>query len=260
VKNKKAQTTPAAFADIIPTTTDPRVFKKLEALCAIAIAASKNDPVVRAAIASLNIEMRTVAGERIGHDGIDNTVLSQLLKRTDPNKPMGHVPPAPMRDPIDVLELNGVLEPVHVSAARGMRDIWQAFGRCLTVSGRGYERSGGGVKRASALQPLDVMGEETWEFYKEVFTPWYNTVKNLTISKKTTGNVKAFDIIFRIVIDEYFPDAVDSFMQLESGTALRVMKTHLGRFFDAANGQFFTTDQNTSQRMVDDTDKVAVAA
>jgi len=229
--SKKNRTATAAFANVIPTTTDPRIYKKLEALAAAALTHSKNAPEVRAAIASLNLEMRAAAEAQLGHDGVDNTGLALLLKRTDPARSNAHVAPAPARDPIDVLELQGFLEPIHVSAAFGLRDVWAAFGRCLSIAGRNYE-GGGGAKRGCAMQPLDVMGDNTWEFYQEVFIPWYQSVKDLKVNRKDTGNVTAAQIIFRVVIDEYFPEQVDAFLQLVPGTALWVMKKHLGRFYE----------------------------
>ena len=220
-----------AFNSIIPATIDPRVFRKLEALCSIALQYGQNHSQVRDAIAALNLEMRKVSGERLGHDGVDVSALSQLLKRTDPNKPLVHKAPAPLRDPVDILAREGKLDAVQENAASCIREVWNAFGRCLTVSGRGYDRGGGGIRRASALQPLDVMGEDTWALYQGTFVPWYNRAKEAKVGCQSTGNVTRLQIVFRVVIDEFFPEQVDKFLRLEGGTALRVVQGQLASFF-----------------------------
>lgn len=221
-----------AFNSIIPTTIDPRVFRKLESLCSIALQYGDNHPNVRDAIAALTIEMRKVSGEHLGHDGVDVSAISQLLRRTDPKKPLVHQAPAPLRDPVDILERDKKLDAVQVNAASCIREVWKAFGRCLTVSGRGYDRDGGGgIRRASALQPLDVMGEDTWDMYQRVFIPWYNRAKDAKVGCKVTGNVTKLQITFRVVVDEYFPEQVDKFMTLDEGTTLKVVQGQLARFF-----------------------------
>lgn len=227
-KTKRTAVT-AAFGEIIPTTMDPRVFKKIESLCVAALQYSAN-PQVRQAVVSLNLEMCLLADSRHGHKTVDCTTLGQLLKRTDPDKPI-HQAPAPQRDPMDVLEKMGVIYPSHVSAGEVMREVWTAFGRCLTVSGRGH--GGGGVlRRSSALQPMDVMGQETWDIYKDCYKPWQDRAMARTVPCKDTGNTTAFRIVYAVVIDEHFPNSVDNFMQLEPGKALSVLKHELGHFFD----------------------------
>lgn len=263
MKQKNRGADAPAFSSIIPSIVDPRVFRKLESLCSIAIKFGDNHPQVREAIASLNIEMRKVSGEHYGHDSIDVTTLTQLLKRTDPNKPIQHQQPAPMRDPIDVLELNRVLDSNQVNAADSIRTVWQAFGRCLTVSGRGYDRGGGSMRRATALQPLDVMGDDTWALYKETFVPWYTRAKEQKVGCKVTGNVTKLQIVFRVVIDEYFPEAVDKFLFLEDGTSLKVLRGQLSRFFNPepfVPALAATDSGDSGVRMVDGTTPVAQAA
>jgi hypothetical protein len=274
MKRKRAgRQQPTMLDGHLNTILEPRIFRKVETFCNAAISYSNNHPTVREAISALVLEIRMQALNKFGHDSIDSQNLSFLLKKTNPNKPYEHQTPTPQLDPIDVLERQRRLEPSQVSAANTIREVWKAFGRFLVISARGYDRVNGGVKRAHALGPMDVMGQELWETYSNIYKPWYELTKEKTVAKEKAGRVKVITVVFAILLDEHQPVEVDVAYGLERGTALDLLKQELSLFFDPhavlgggeaeetpATGTQKPTSGQTTPRMVPATQPALVAA
>lgn len=218
--------------NVLHTALNPRLFRALEKLCVAAISCSDNHPLVRAAVASISLELRLSAQSMHGHETVDAMAIHGLLKKTDPNRP-AHKAPASRLSPLTELEARHKLGPSQLSAAQVIQVVWRAFGKFLTISGRGYDKGSGQVTRARALQPMDVMGQEVWETYRNLYCPWYEKASRRSVNRKV-GRVAVTEVVFKIVLPDYdlHPHEVDQLYGLKPGDALKTLRHELGIFFD----------------------------
>ena len=230
-RKPRAKVDASAFPITVPSLFDPKVFRAAERCLALSLS-TNNSEANRNTINQLIVEIANVARDKYGHESVESLALRQLLKRTAPRdenyNPHAH-PPEP--DIIEYLQDQKRLTPTEYSAAMVIRSVWRAFGRYLTISGKGFDRTGGG-KGASALGPVDVMGQETWEQWRDLYTPWYETAKARSTNRIKTGWVYNTELVFKIVVEGYRPEDLDKGFGMTSGAAYGALKAELGRFFD----------------------------
>lgn len=205
---------------------DPRLFRAVERVCSLAIQLSGNTTSMRETVAAFSLELQMQGMSRHGFRTADAEAIHNLLARTDPNR-RTELP----RIEKDIFEyLSKSLDVTQLSAAGAMRNVWDSFGRFLTVATRGFE-PGGGSKRTSVQQPLDVMADDTWECYKEFFKPWISAASRRTTGRIKTGNMVNCEIVHRIIVEEQFPSDVDRLCCLPPGAALKTFRYELNQFY-----------------------------
>lgn len=210
----------------LDTVIDPRLFQRLETVLSQALQSSGNDPRLRETMNAFSLEVKMQSMSRFGYITTDSEVLSTFLRKTDPNHKEG------VRKPEgDIFEyLQKVLESDCYGAALTMREVWDCFGRFLQVASRGFER-GGGAKRSTVMQPLDVMPDEVWEIYKDNFKPWISAASRRRTPRLGTGNVINAEIVHRVIVMEQFPAQIDGYLGLARGQALKTLKIELALLY-----------------------------
>lgn len=222
---KKEQRVVVVEAPAAPMVLPPRLYKPLEDVCRAALDYGGNAAGVRDPVRKLAFAMRAIAEEEVGHLTTDITMLESLLKRTDPRQaelPLGKTRP---KDPVEVLFKQRHLNSDQRAAALFVRDVWNAWGRYLVVSGHGFDGEGGGTRRLR--DPFEAMGQDLWDRWKTIYKPWYELVKREYAPRKSGGMVPVSKLVLSIIIEPVFPGALDDLERLERGTCLRVLKEQL---------------------------------
>lgn len=215
----------------VPFVLSPEFSRALQAFCKNALYYGDNHHILRKNIVTLNMLMVATAEEHFGHLPIESRMLHELLQRTvlnpDGPKKLDHRKP-----PIKELEDKQILDPGQLNAAHKIAGIWDAFGRFLQVSGRSYQKGG---KRARIMQPLDVMDQETWELWKDVYVPWYDRAQKRHVTAPATPGSRKMShaaLVLNVVLGDHHPDILDRACLWEDGMALNALRAELDRFND----------------------------
>jgi len=223
----------SALASSIQTILSPKLFKEVEALCVQAIASSGNHDAVRRRIGGVIFQMRMLSMAAFGHETIDTYMLSQLLERTNPDYKPPMASDAPTRkDPITEMENRHQLDADQLSAAMIFREMWTAWGRFLQITSRNYEGQGDGGNRSKALNPIDVMSQDVYEKWQNIFVPWARASKERAVPRRRFGKVLPEHILFEVIVKGNFPDEVDRQLNLVPGSAKKCLKQELKLMLD----------------------------
>jgi hypothetical protein len=90
------------------------------------------------------------------------------------------------------------------------------------------------MRKASALQPVDLMSDETWKTWQRLYIPWHNGAKNRKTWSNHHGGVPNTEIVFRIIVEEFFPEELDGGFGLEPGDAKNTLKRELSLFYTSS--------------------------
>ena len=240
-KKKKDKKPTIVLNLIAPVVLPPRLYSPLESLAKDALLYASNHSGMRKAISNLVFAMRSIAEESVGHITADIIALEALLKRSDPRQqelPLRE----PEKDPIVELARQKHLNEDQEYAAQYIKKVWTAWGRHLQVAARSYDGGGGGGDKP-LMDPLSGMGQELWESWRDVYTPWYDLAKtraqwwyyplskDQTIKGKTErtrgGMVANTKLVLAIIMEPVFPGNLDMLLRLDRGTSLRVLKEEL---------------------------------
>ena len=236
----------------IQTVIDPRIFRAIEKVAVQAIQQSGNDKTVRDALAALSLEIKMQSMARFGFYTADSEVLSNILRRTDPDRKVEQQ----TRAERDVFEhLKEILDMDAYASALLLRDVWDAFGRFLNIASRsGFE--GGGARRTKVMQPLDVMSDDTWETYKDFFKPWITAASRRHTPRLRNGTILNSEVVHRILVEETFPAVCDQLLGLAPGAALKTLRYELkmvssgGQPNEEGERSYVTADQAPAKQAV----------
>lgn len=205
--------------------TSPKIFTNLFQLFQRYLKDQNNSQSSREFLAQMAFAFRQEAYKRFGHDSAETFALAKLLRQ------VGDGPASAKGRPDALTYLNKSDNPRtrltadEMSAVEYIQKIWQAFGRFLFMGTRNLERAG---TRSRVLSPMDVMTEDTWIHYKEIYCPWYEVAKKITVNRRQTGGpLSVASITFKIVVEDVYPDALDLGFAMTEGTALRAFKAGL---------------------------------
>jgi len=184
----------------------------------------------RELVAQLALTLRQEALRKFGHDTLETFKLARLLREGTARwqaKP-------PRLDSISHMKrylhkphrLSGDQE----SAANDIRMVWEAFSKFLEIAGRGI--GGGGSSRAQALGPVDVMGESLWEHHRDIFKPWQNIASRTVVRRRTVtdNHLTIAAVVFKVLVEDLYPEELDTHFALVKGTALRALKAGLDAY------------------------------
>lgn len=206
------------------------MFHSLERLCKDALAYGSNHAALRQSMTAFINAIRTEAHKKYGHDTVDVVALTALMQRAERaewHRPEVYVDGQNVaREPIEELFRQAHLDAGQRSAATLISDIWNAWGRFLTVAARTYDQKSART-RARALDPWWVMGDEIRELWKDVYQPWYTAAQKKQIATLRGGMVTAAKLVIHVVVVPMFPGQLDRSERLEPGTSLRVLKEEL---------------------------------
>lgn len=225
-----------ALADLAPFEAElhlllpAQVWPFVEALCRLLLQHGTDRQQSRDLIAELALTCRQEALRKFGHDTLETFKLSRMLREGTSR----WTPKAPRVDAITYI--NSAKHPPHRftgdqdTAANDIRDVWGAFGKFLEVASRSI--GGGGSARSQALGPVDVMGEDLWAHHRDVFKPWINKAARTVVTRRTsTGNhLSIAAIVFKVLVDDVYPEEIDNNYALIKGTALRAVKAGLDAY------------------------------
>lgn len=218
-------------AKITLSVLDIRIFRAIELLVRAAIDYSGNHVQVRTAAIALTHAMKAVAEELHHHDTPDVLSLLSMLRRADPRfAEVGGRPPEAI--PLTLMEARRQLTPEQISAARMVLLVWRAFGRLLTVVARSYDGTAGG-KRNRVLQPVEVMGEDLYDQWRQYYVPWYNKA-NVLMIKDLSGfpcTTRA-RLVINVVVEDKFPATLDKGLKLKRGTVAEILREELTNLAD----------------------------
>src|SRR5580692_5448123 len=161
---------PDPLANELQMIMTPTIFSYVEAICDAYLKASKQDHPSRDLLAKFSLAMRAEAFAKFGHDTLETFALGKLLREVT----LSH---AERRGRLDSLShINGYankgarLSGEQQTAAEYIISVWAAFGKFRTIGARGFE--GGGSRSGQVLQPLDVMGDDLFKHYRQIYSPW----------------------------------------------------------------------------------------
>ncbi|HKX36995.1 MAG TPA: hypothetical protein VJM79_10085 [Rhizorhapis sp.] len=192
-----------------------------------------NDKVSRDLVSQMALACRMETMARFGHDSLETFALAKMLRTDGPRFRQ----PAPRPDAIT--HINNYphkphrLEMDQENAANDIIRVWTAFGKFLEVSSRSI--GGGGSARSQALGPVDVMGQDLWDHHRQTYTPWYQIASKIPVARRTAGlSLTVAGVVFKILIEDLYPEQLDSQFALIKGTALRALKAGLTAYADPA--------------------------
>jgi hypothetical protein len=218
------------ITESIVSTLDPKVFKTLESLCKTALTYGDNHPNIRNAVANLSFQLQQHSMSIHGELTIDVITIQQLLRKTDPR--YEHQRPAIEQDPIIELSQGNYpkLSPDQQSAAATIRRIWQCFSKFLAVASRNYNTKSG--KKHRILLPLDVMDQNTYDTYRDTYSPWINKAKLTPIVnfKKKPLSTSHGEVVLAILTQDWFPKQLDLAHRLPRGSSLFALQHQLNLF------------------------------
>lgn len=211
----------------------PAVFRAVRSLAQDALRYGNNHHSVRHAVAALQSVLRGEARTRYGHETtVEVLALSGLLRRTNPQlAERGLLRPPVELDVVQELEYRHELNSTQAHAALQIRDIWRAWGRYLEASGQAFERRGG-ARRATALNPVLVMGQDLWNLYVARYRPWYDGINRKLIARGPGLKLRVPDLVFKMVIENQMPEQCDQRYGFKAGASLRVLKHQLDTYAD----------------------------
>ena len=209
--------------------TSPALFNFIEAICKGYLEADRNSNISRNLIAKFAFAFRHEAFLKFGHDTLETFALAKLLRATEPEqKRAGRLDAVSYINSQKQKSLRFSAE--EVTAAEYIIEVWKAFGKFRMIGGRGIDGGGGG--KSQILQPLDVMGEKIWKHHKEIYSPWYEVAKKITIARlRGQGAISMAAIIFKVLIEDYYPDGLDEAFGLCRGDTLKAVKAGLSCYW-----------------------------
>jgi hypothetical protein len=108
--------------------------------------------------------------------------------------------------------------------------VWAAFGRFMSIASRGL--GGGGGSRGRVVQPVDVMDQELWDHHRDVYTLWYNQAKITQVDRRRgSSHISLAAIVFKILIDDLYPEEMDIAYGLVRGSSLKGLKAALSAYW-----------------------------
>lgn len=216
-----------------PVVISPLVFRAFRSFAQDALRYGNNHHALRNGIAALQSTFRSEARRQYGHETtVEVVALSGLLRRTNPQlAERGLLRPPVEMDVVQELEYRHELDSGQAHAALQIREIWRAWGRYLDVSGQAFERRGG-VRRASALNPVLVMGQDLWELYISRYRPWYDKTSRKLIVHTTSTRLTVPDLVFKMVVENQMPEHCDQRYAFKAGSSLKVLKHQLNAYTD----------------------------
>lgn len=212
----------------------PKVFDLVHQLARRYLQICEHDQPSRELIALLALMMRQEAFARFGHDTLETVAIGKLLVRSAPPARKGRLDAlthiSRYRSPRMRLDAD------QEAAAKHIQTIWQAFGKFLFIAQRGM--GGGGGQRSRALAPMDVMDEDIYQHYREYYVPWYNLAAKTKVKRQDEGNssVTLAGIVFKILVEDVYPESIDAAFALIKGTALKALKAGLSAYFNPVGG------------------------
>lgn len=210
----------------------PKVFAGLAELVRVLLQGGRH--MDRNLVAQLALQMRTDSRLRFGHDSVETFALVKLMgedrQRWSPKLPrvdavthIQHSPHLPHR-----------LNTEQEDAADSIIEVWAAYGKFLEMSGRGI--GGGGGNRSSALNPVDVMGQPTWDHHRDVYSPWHFAASRTIVERRTSNgeHLTLASVVFKILVEDTYPHELDKAFALVGGTALKALKWGLTHYHNPA--------------------------
>lgn len=217
----------------IPLLVDMDIFRLVEQICKKSIEYSANHKAIRETISALCVHLSVRSEHEFGTLSVEARSLSQLLKRTQVDYCIRDEKPK-FIDPIMELVYGTYprLKEDHLQAVDTIRSIWESFGRLLTPSGHNYQKAGSkkSKKSSTPLQPMDLMGENIYNLWKDVYVPWFNQAKQKFIVNNNNEPYNEGAITLQVVVDLYPPKLVDESRRLMRGTTVKVLQRQLELF------------------------------
>jgi len=212
--------------------TSAKIFVRIEELCRKYLDVNRYDTPSKELVSQLTFTFRQEAIARFGHDTLETFALAKLVQK---GPSLGFIDKPPRVDSITWINnypsKNSRLSSDQQEAAEKIRDVWEAFGKFLWVTGRSYGGGGGG-SRSSATSPLDVMGDDLWKHHQTIFTPWCNIASKTSVNRRMAGGgLTIAAITFKILVEDFYPEAIDKGFGLVKGTALKALKAGLSAYF-----------------------------
>lgn len=222
----------AALEKELQLVLPPKVFAAIEEMARCYLEESRFDDISREKVSKLAFILRQETYTRFGHESLETIALSKVLQRTH----KGWVQPPPRLDSISYMRTYHKLHRLDTqqeSAAAMIRVVWDAFGKFRFIGARGMGGGGGGS--GQNLHPLDVMGEETWQHYQEHYVPWYKKAAMISVTRRRYLSVEGLSlagVVFKILVEDYFPEEVDKGYGLVDGMAYRALRAALTGYYD----------------------------
>jgi len=207
-----------------PMVTSAKIFPLLLGICRDFLSHHLFSESSRGRVAELGFNIRQEALRRFKHETVEAVLLAELTRTKPPERER-----AGRLDAISHINAGSNGFTVHEQeAAEEIQNIWRAFSRGLSGGGQSFSQSGGSRQN---LLPADTMGQGLWDSHRKVYTPWYNAVKVIGIARNKTGEpVSLFQIVFAILVQDFFPETLDKHYELRPGRALRVLKLALAHY------------------------------
>jgi hypothetical protein len=213
-----------------PFLTSPALFDFIQVIVKAYLDAMRYDQSSRDLIARFSLAYRQEAFIKFGHDTIETFALARLIRQANQT-------PAERKGQLDGLSyINGYkrkgdrLSGEQTTAAEYIISIWRGFSVGLGMKGSKLDGSGGGSGKA--VQPLDVMNEELKKHHHEIYSPWYEIAKGITVARlRGQGNVSMAAIIYQVLIGDFYPEKLDAAFGLPMGTSLSAVKAGLGAYW-----------------------------
>lgn len=221
---------PDPLANELQMILPPLLFSFVEAICKAHLEGSKQDHKSRDLIARFAFAMRAEAFAKFGHDTLETFALGKLLREGQ----FSYAERLGRLDSISHIKAyknkGARLSGEQETAAEYIKSIWDAFGKFRTIGGRGFE--GGSSRSSQVLQPLDVMGDELYNHYRQIYSPWADAAKYVIVARlRREGNVNIAAVIFKVLIEDFYPEQIDGAFGLPKGTGLRALKHGLSHYW-----------------------------
>lgn len=234
----------ALFEDELQLLLPAQVWPYVETLARLQLLTDTKES--RDLIAQLALACRQEALRRFGHDTLETFKLARLLRegtdRWHPKPPtldaITHINNYSNKHQRFTMEQD--------AAANNICVVWSAFGKFLEIAGRGI--GGGGSARSQALGPVDVMGQDLWDHHREVFKPWQFAASRAVVRRRsiTGNNLTIAAVVFKVLVEDMYPEDLDHHFALLGGTALKAVKAGLDAYHDPKRlTDWGKTPQNT---------------
>lgn len=215
-------------APLGPMVTSAKVFQPFKEIVRAYLEANRYSDTSRNLVSNLAFHFRQEAFRRFKHDTAETFQLAELIRpqtvvveRTVSLGATAHI----MQNPNVKMRLDVEEE----AAADMIVKIWAAFGKGLSGGSRDFSRIGGS---GQILHPLDTMDEDLWLHYKQVYKPWYNIAARLAVSRKEAGtSLSVAAIVFLILVQDSYPEKIDTNYAMKKGTTLVALKAALACYW-----------------------------
>ena len=214
---------------LLPMVTSPLIFTFIETICKGYLQMAKLDPPSRDLMARFAFAFRAEAFARFGHDTAETFMLGKMLRQASLSNAELK---AGRQDALTYINSQkskaARLSGEQSTAAEHVIKIWEAFGRFLNISGSQAFSGGAGGDGGRSLQPLDVMGDDLKKHHREIFGPWLCEAQKIRIARlRNNGNITLAAIIFKVLIEDYYPEQLDGAYGMIKGSTLNALKVGL---------------------------------